>query len=713
MTRDDHAMMTVADYTRATGRRDRLWCNIARVRARCAVACSAGAGRRGASPSQHGRTAARRAAPAAAGAGPIAAQRQLRHHRHASIRASRTLTGDELLTWRNTHRSAGHARCSSTSTTTPGATPVDLDARAAARRRRRRSRPRPRADWGWIDVTSLRLIGAGRHRRPTSAAAPLHRARRWQRGRSDGAEVPLDGAGGARARRVNVQIAWTSRVPRTFARTGAIGDFYFIGQWFPKIGVLEDSGLELPPVPRRDRVLRRLRHLRRPAHGAERLDRRRHRRRARTPRRGRRHDHASLLRRTTSTTSPGRRARDYRRADRDVRASDAAAGRDAAAAAARARRRRPTGTSPRRARRCRYYGEWFGAYPYGHITIVDPAWQSGAGGMEYPTLFTAGTRWLAPAAVDEPEGRHGPRSRAPVLVRHRRQQRVRARLDGRGVQHVLDRADARRRRSTPTYYAKRYFGGFVPWVLRRPPAAASDRRQPARRLPPPRRTATCRRRRRGATGRAPPADHLQQDRALAAHARAHARLGDAAADPVDLLRALGVQASEARGLLRRRQRGQRPGPDLVLRSGLPQLERVRLRRRRVHSEPARSRLSRRRQRATFAASATGGSTPPSSCAATATACSRSTSGSSSRTARRCAGSGTARDRWKMFEVEQPVAGASRRRSIRSACCCSTQLHEQLGDARPRGRRPRRAQVVARLAGLAAGSPAHLRLLRLM
>ena len=52
----------------------------------------------------------------------------------------------------------------------------------------------------------------------------------------------------------------------------------------------------------------------------------------------------------------------------------------------------------------KYYGEWFGAYPYGHITIVDPAYQSGAGGMEYPTLFTAGTRWLAPAGVTTPEG---------------------------------------------------------------------------------------------------------------------------------------------------------------------------------------------------------------------------------------------------------------------------------------------------------------------
>jgi hypothetical protein len=39
-----------------------------------------------------------------------------------------------------------------------------------------------------------------------------------------------------------------------------------------------------------------------------------------------------------------------------------------------------------------FYGLWFGEYPYGHVTVVDPAWGAGAaGGMEYPTLFTAGT----------------------------------------------------------------------------------------------------------------------------------------------------------------------------------------------------------------------------------------------------------------------------------------------------------------------------------
>ena len=37
---------------------------------------------------------------------------------------------------------------------------------------------------------------------------------------------------------VRVELEWTAKVPRTFARTGFRGDFYFIAQWFPKPGVL-------------------------------------------------------------------------------------------------------------------------------------------------------------------------------------------------------------------------------------------------------------------------------------------------------------------------------------------------------------------------------------------------------------------------------------------------------------------------------------------
>lgn len=51
-----------------------------------------------------------------------------------------------------------------------------------------------------------------------------------------------------------------------------------------------------------------------------------------------------------------------------------------------------------------FYGLWFGEYPYEHITCVDPAYGGGAaGGMEYPTLFTAGTRLFTKPAMQEPE----------------------------------------------------------------------------------------------------------------------------------------------------------------------------------------------------------------------------------------------------------------------------------------------------------------------
>ncbi|RPH59554.1 MAG: M1 family peptidase, partial [Burkholderiales bacterium] len=53
--------------------------------------------------------------------------------------------------------------------------------------------------------------------------------------------VPLDRPV-APGETIEIEMAWTSRVPRTFARTGRIGDYYFIAQWFPKIGVLEDAG---------------------------------------------------------------------------------------------------------------------------------------------------------------------------------------------------------------------------------------------------------------------------------------------------------------------------------------------------------------------------------------------------------------------------------------------------------------------------------------
>jgi hypothetical protein len=47
-----------------------------------------------------------------------------------------------------------------------------------------------------------------------------------------------------------------------------------------------------------------------------------------------------------------------------------------------------------------YFDEWYGEYPYPTLTIVDPVYGGlGAGGMEYPTLITAGAFWMLPKGI--------------------------------------------------------------------------------------------------------------------------------------------------------------------------------------------------------------------------------------------------------------------------------------------------------------------------
>ncbi|MGA8450357.1 MAG: M1 family metallopeptidase, partial [Candidatus Acidiferrales bacterium] len=50
------------------------------------------------------------------------------------------------------------------------------------------------------------------------------------------------------------------------------------------------------------------------------------------------------------------------------------------------------------------FDQWYGPYPYDRITVVDPPHGGGdAGGMEYPTLITAGTAWWMPDGLLAPE----------------------------------------------------------------------------------------------------------------------------------------------------------------------------------------------------------------------------------------------------------------------------------------------------------------------
>jgi hypothetical protein len=201
---------------------------------------------------------------------------------------------------------------------------------------------------------------------------------------------------------IEVELVWQAKIPRTFARTGFRGDYFFIAHWFPKLGVLEPDGwnthqyhasteyfsdygiydvtLTLPSefvVGSTGKLIEQ----------TENPD-------GTTTHRYYQEDVHAF----TFTASPDYKVVESRfeepglppvdlrlliqpehrrQADRHIDATKAT---------------------------LRHYGTWFGPYPYDHLTIVDPAYGSGAGGMEYPTLFTAGTRLFNPFGGGSPEG---------------------------------------------------------------------------------------------------------------------------------------------------------------------------------------------------------------------------------------------------------------------------------------------------------------------
>ncbi len=256
-----------------------------------------------------------------------------------------------------------------------------------------------RDDWGWIEVAALRLAGDG------GAAVELPtRFESPDDGNPDDrtvlvARLPQAVAPGET---VVVDGEWTARVPRTFARTGFRGDFYFIAHWFPKLGVFEADGWNCHQyhaateyysdygvydvamtVPSGWVLGATGREVERRDNGD-----------GTTTHRYRQEDVHAF----TWTTSP-----DYLVARGALRGAGPAGGRHAAAAAAGASPpgRAPLRRHPRTPSSSTAAGT--GPIPYGHLTVVDPAWGSGAGGMEYPTLFTCGTRLFNPFGGGSPE----------------------------------------------------------------------------------------------------------------------------------------------------------------------------------------------------------------------------------------------------------------------------------------------------------------------
>ena len=334
---------------------------------------------------------------------------------------------------------------------------------------------RRETDWSRIEVTSIKLLS------PSSAdltgaqhfITPDATAVRVDPRPDDGSAVPKgpdDQTVMAVAlpqpappgSSVTIELNWTARIPHPFARTGAVGNFFFIAQWFPKLGVLEDAGWNCHQfhagteffsdfgvydvsltVPQKWIV------------GATGLQRERrdnadgtatHRYYQEDV-----HDFVwttspDFLERTALFEHPRLPPVRIRLLLQPEHAHQAGRHLDATRTA------------------LKYYGEWFGAYPYGHITVVDPAYHSGAGGMEYPTLFTAGTRWLAPERVASPEG---------VTVHEAGHQFWYGIVANNEFEHAwmdegfnqFSTARAVAQDYEPNFLAIRYFGGFVPWVF--------------------------------------------------------------------------------------------------------------------------------------------------------------------------------------------------------------------------------------------------------
>ena len=365
--------------------------------------------------------------------------------------ATRTITGSERIEWRNI--------------TTKPASSLQFHLYWNAWKNTRSTFMRERAlagdadrgrradEWGRIDVTSITVndISRTETRRfiapddenpddETVLAVPL----------------PSPVEPGASA---TIQITWTAHVPRTFARTGAIGNYFFIAQWFPKLGVLQEDGWNCHQFHAGTEFFSDYGvydvTLTVPAGwpiGATGLE---HATQEATTHRFHQddvHDFAwttspDYLVRTARFEHPTLPAVEMRLLLQPEHAGQAERHFDA------------TRTT------LKYYGEWFGPYPYGHITIVDPAFQSGTGGMEYPTLFTAGSRWLAPTGVTTPEG---------VTVHEAGHQFWYGIVGNNEFEdawmdegfNTFSTARAMAQVYQPNYLALRYFGGFVPWVAR-------------------------------------------------------------------------------------------------------------------------------------------------------------------------------------------------------------------------------------------------------
>jgi aminopeptidase N len=324
--------------------------------------------------------------------------------------------------------------------------------------------------WGSVDVATLRLRDeAGEWQDLSSAVRFIAPDDGNERDRTVMA-VPLGRVVGP-GEAVELQVEWNAKVPRPFARTGWIGDYYFIAQWFPKLGVLEETGWNAHQFHAATEFFAdfgvydvRLTVPRGFIVGASGREQQRIDNDDGTTTHVYRgediHDFAwtaspdylELARRFEHPALP---AVDVRLLLQPERRSQA----DRYFAVVNASLAR--------------FGEWFGPYPYGHLTVVDPAFQSDSDGMEYPTFITGRSRWLTRDDVQVPEATTAHEVGhqwwyAMVATNEFEHAWMDEGITTYVTAKMLDET------FSPNRVEQRYFGGFVPWSFRDIPFTRLD-----------------------------------------------------------------------------------------------------------------------------------------------------------------------------------------------------------------------------------------------
>lgn len=152
------------------------------------------------------------------------------------------VTGTARITWRNrtSHPTAALPIHLYMNAFRAEDTAWMLEARGSHRGERQGDEGR----WGTIDLTAARLLARGAAADLPAleggGASPTPLA--W-REEADPSLATIDlpapvGPGEA----ITLEIEFVTQLPRVFARTGYAGDFHMLGQWYPKLGVLEEEG---------------------------------------------------------------------------------------------------------------------------------------------------------------------------------------------------------------------------------------------------------------------------------------------------------------------------------------------------------------------------------------------------------------------------------------------------------------------------------------